>query len=215
MEQSYSEDLDKNEEIIKQIEEIIKQIEERTKYKSPIDEDKYNKEYAEKEKIDDSTYQNSSVIPSDPSKHKTYGLEYEKFENIKGKYTNEQNKQFLIFLTKTAKPTIEDIIVKHRDEIEKLKKSTERDIPSRLQKLYTNITRNKNSTDKLIENKMGKINRHAHINSKLYTTMKVIDKLIKVYEEKEVKGGKYKTRRNINKKYKKSVKKYKNSYRRR
>jgi hypothetical protein len=45
--------------------------------------------------------------------------------------------------------------------------------------------------------------------------MKVIDKLIKVYEEKEVKGGKYKTRRNINKKYKKSVKKYKNSYRRR
>jgi len=196
-----------------EITEIIKKIEERTIYKDTEEEEKYKTEYKKCLSIDNDKFQGQSntIHRNDPSLADEY--QYDKFKKIKGEYSDPENNEFLKFLKEKAEPTIQNIIDKNNGEIIKLEPIKNEDTSTRIQRLYTFATGNPNNSDIARNESLNEINRLKNVNYELNKQFAQITTLKKVYEVQN--GGKYKTRRNINKKYKKSVKKYKKYYRRR
>jgi hypothetical protein len=197
-----------------EITEIIKKIEERTIYKDIQEEEKYKTEYKRLCNIDNDRFQGQSNTEHRNDASRAYKYQYDKFKEIKEKYSDEENKVFLDFLTNEAKPAIQNIIDKNNGEIIKLEPIKNELTSTRIQWLYTYATGKPNNSDIARNESSNEINRLKNVNYELNKQFAQITTLIKVYEEVK-NGGKYKTRRNINKKYKKSVKKYKKSYRRR
>jgi hypothetical protein len=190
-----------------EITEIIKKIEERTIYKDTEEEEKYKTQYEIQKKND---FAKELHIRDGTPSFVLY--ESDKFKKIKEEYSNEENKVFLDFLKNKAEPTIQSIIEKSENKVTELQSNSFNQ--SNLQGLYTRFTGNKNSATQKFEDDIHEAYRLEQVNNDLRKIRDVIKKLIKVYQPVQT-GGKYKTRRNINKKYKKSVKKYKKSYRRR
>ena len=195
---------------ITEITEIIEKIKTRTRYKTDQEEAAYENEY--KKKQYEYILQHEKGV-QDTGPHDTF--ERDKYRIIKKTHTPEQNEEFLIFLKDVNLiPKIKKFIATYENKIENIKDFLNKN-PSRLQRLFSFVTLMKNNKTKQDEKKEQEKEELIKFKAELYKIQdKVIPKLIEIYKE-EVKGGKYKTRRNINKKYKKSVKKYKNSYRRR
>ena len=206
MDQSDSEDLEK-------ITEIMEKIKKRTEYQDTKREEDYKTEYNKVVKIDkNSDYSGHNNDGNRSSRVENF--EYEKFEIIKGENTREENVEFLNFLIKEAMPTIQNIDKKIIEKADKVLSKAHRDTANIVQKLYTAFTGNDNEADITRDYNKKEYDRLYAVSRNLSSIKKLIEKLIRVYQTGN-NGGKYKTRRNINKKYKKSVKKYKKSYRRR
>ena len=206
MDQSESEDLGK-------IEAIMEKIKKRTEYQDKKKEENYKTEYNNLVKLDENSLYSGHANDGNQSS-RVENFECAKFEKIKEENTPEENVEFLNFLINEAMPTIQDIDKRILEKAEKKLSKSHRDTANIVQKLYTAFTGNENRADIERDFNNKEYHRLYKVSGNLLSIKRLIEKLIRVYQ-KGNNGGKYKTRRNINKKYKKSVKKYKNSYRRR